>query len=363
MTEGQKPFIIDAHLDMSMNAMEYNRDLKQSVMKIREREDGLKDKPDRAKGVVALPELRKGRVGLVVATQIARFVKEGSELLGWHSPEQAWAQTQAQLAWYKAMEAGGEMNQITNGQQLEEHLKLWANTSIPDQDKPVGYLLSLEGADSLVTLDYLDVAWEYGLRALGPAHYGPGRYADGTGMDGPLHKEGVQLLKKMDNLGIILDVTHLTDDGFYQAMEIFSGPVWASHHNCRTLVDHQRQLNDDQIKMLIERGAVIGASLDVWMMVDGWERGKSGPEKDGAPLARIVDHWQHICEIAGNTDHIAIGSDLDGMFGKEQCPYDLETIADLQQLPELLSQRGFTSMDIQKIMHDNWLRFLRNAWN
>ena len=106
----------------------------------------------------------------------------------------------------------------------------------------------------------------------------------------------------------------------------------------------------------------VGASLDVWMMVAGWERGSSDPVKDGAPLERIIDHWQHICQVAGNTDHIAIGSDLDGMFGKEQCPYDLETIVDLQKFPELLSQRGFTSTDIQKIMHGNWLHFIRNAW-
>lgn len=362
MTDNKKPLIIDAHLDIAMNAMEYNRDLKQPVMKIRAREKGLTDFPDRGNGVVSLPSLREGRVGLVVATQIARFVEEGSKLPGWHSPEQAWAQTQAQLAWYKAMETGGEMIQITNGQQLENHIQLWDDLSIPDQDKPIGFILSLEGADSLVTLDYLDIAWAYGLRALGPAHYGPGRYANGTGMVGPLHDSGVQLLKKMDELGMILDITHLTDDAFYQALDIFTGPVWASHHNSRTLVNHQRQLKDDQIKMLVERGAVIGASLDVWMMVAGWERGKSDPVKDGAPLDRIIDHWQHICEIAGNTNHIAIGSDLDGMFGKEQSPYNLETIADLQKFPDLLIQRGFSATDVQKIMHGNWLKFLRNAW-
>ncbi len=355
-------FTIDAHLDIAMNALEWNRDFTKPVTEIRSREEGMTDKLDRAKGVVSLPALREGKIGLVVATQIARYVEKGSNLPGWHSPEQAWAQSQGQLAWYKAMEEEGQMVQVTNLPQLEAHLKLWEDESVPDHTKPVGFILSLEGADSLVRLSYLEKAYEKGLRALGPAHYGPGRYADGTGMSGPLHPSGIELLKEMDRLGIILDVTHLTDESFDQALSVFKGPVWASHHNCRALVNHQRQLTDDQIKRLIERDAVMGGSLDVWMIVPNWVRGKSDPFKDGAPLEAIIDHYDHICQIAGNADHIAIGSDLDGMFGKEQSPYDLETIADLQKLPDLLAKRGYSAGDIKKVMHGNWLRFLRKNW-
>src|SRR6186997_2652646 len=112
-------FTIDAHLDLSMNAMEWNRDLRESVFDIRERENGLTDKPDRGNSTVSFSELRKGEVGLVVATQIARYVAPGNPLPGWHSPEQAWAQTQGQLAWYKAMEDKGEMVQITDARLLE----------------------------------------------------------------------------------------------------------------------------------------------------------------------------------------------------------------------------------------------------
>ena len=115
-------FTIDAHLDLSMNAMEWNRDLRQPVLDIRKREEGLTDKPDRAKGTVALPALREGNIGLVVATQIARFVAPDNPLPGWHSPEQAWAQTQAQLAWYKAMEAAGEMVMIKDAAGLQHHV-------------------------------------------------------------------------------------------------------------------------------------------------------------------------------------------------------------------------------------------------
>ncbi|MDB5209444.1 MAG: peptidase [Sediminibacterium sp.] len=354
-------FIIDAHLDLSMNAMDWNRDLRLPVHEIRKREEGMTDKPDRAKGTVSLPALRKGNIGLVVATQIARYVAPGNPLPGWHSPEQAWAHTQAQLQWYKAMEEAGEMVQIKNSVELEEHLSLW-NDQTSDASKPIGYILSLEGADSLVTIDHLHRAHAYGLRAVGPAHYGPGRYANGTDATGKLNEQGKLLLKEMEQLNIILDATHLCDDAFWDAMKLFNGTIWASHNNCRTLVNHNRQFSDEMIKVLIEKKAVIGGALDAWMMVPGWVRGVSSPKEMNCCLEKLVDHIDHICQIAGNTLHVGIGTDLDGAFGKEQCPYDLETIADLQQFPTLLSKRGYTASDCENIMHKNWLRLLREAW-
>ncbi|MBV8251950.1 MAG: dipeptidase [Chitinophaga sp.] len=354
-------FTIDAHLDLSMNALEWNRDLQQPVHAIRQREEGLNDKPDRTKGVVALPELRKGNIGLVVATQIGRFVAADNPLPGWHSPHQAWAQTQGQLAWYKAMEDAGEMRMIKDLAGLEAHLQLW-NDGTPTDTKPIGYILSLEGADSIIDLSYLEKAWENGLRAVGPAHYGPGRYANGTDATGHLNDIGRQLIRRMEELNIILDATHLCDDAFWDAMEIYNGPVWASHNNCRALVDHNRQFSDDMIRTLIQKDAVIGGALDAWMMVPNWVRGESTPESMDCNLAKMIDHIDHICQLAGNSLHVGIGTDLDGAFGKEQCPYDLETIADLQKLPAMFAARGYAAADIENIMHGNWLRLLRKAW-
>lgn len=354
-------FIVDAHLDLSMNAMEWNRDLSLAVKDINDREKHLADKPDRGKATVSLPELRKGNIGLVVGTQIGRYVDKNNDLPGWHSPSQAWAQTQGQLAWYKAMEDLGQMKQITDLATLENHLAFW-NNDTDNATKPIGYILSLEGADSLISLKYVETAWKNGLRAIGPAHYGPGRYANGTDSSGKMGVDGLALLKEMERLNIILDATHLCDDAFWQAMENFDGPVWASHNNVRALVNHNRQFSDDQLKTLINRGAVIGGPLDAWMMVPGWERGKSDPAQMGVNLNKMIDHLAHICQLAGNTLHVGIGSDLDGAFGREQCPYDVETIADLQKLPDLLSKRGFSTADIDNMMHGNWLRFLRDAW-
>ena len=354
-------FIIDGHLDLAMNAMEWNRDLRKEVVEIREREKVQTDKTDRGKGLVSLPDLRRGNIGLVVATQIARYAGSGSTLKGWHSPAQAWAQTQAQLAWYKSMEAAGEMIQVTNIASLQNHLALW-NDGTANDKKPVGYIVSLEGADSLITVEHLEIAHAYGLRAVGPGHFGPGRYANGTNATGKMDANGLALLKKMETLNIILDATHLCDDAFWQAMDNFKGPVWASHNNCRALVDHNRQFSDEQIKALIARGAVIGAAMDAWMMVPGWVHRQSTPQQMNCNLEKLIDHMDHICQLAGNCFHIGIGSDLDGAYGKEQCPYDLDTIADLQKIPVLLKKRGYSGSDIENIMHGNWLRFLERAW-
>lgn len=357
-----KKFIFDAHLDLAMNAIEWNRDLTLPLNEIRQREMHMKDKPDRGRGTVCLPELRKGKIGLVVATQLARYTPPGSSLPGWNSPQQAWAMTQAQLAWYREMESLGEMVQITNLKELEAHLQLWENANLPDEKKPVGYILNLEGADSLVDISYLHKAYNYGLRAIGLSHFGPGRYAPGTKMEGGLTPAGFDLLKEIEKLNLIVDVTHLTDVGFNQVMDTYKGPVWASHHNVRKFVPNQRQLNDEQIKKLIERKAVIGAMFDCWAMDVRFIDTVSDPWQLDIRLENIVDHWDHICQLAGNSLHIAIGSDLDGIFGTEQSPWDLNSIADLQKFESILEKRGYKETDIENIFSGNWLRFLRNAW-
>ncbi len=352
-----KILCFDSHLDISMNAMEWNRDQRWTVEQIRKSEKGMTDKPGRGGNTVSFPAMRAGRVGLVVATQIARVVKPGSPIPGWYSQEQAWGQTQGQLQWYRKMEEAGEMKQITDGDSLEESLTLWEN---PHEKTPVCYMLSLEGADSIISMKHLEQAYEYGLRAVGPAHYGPGVYANGTDSTGRLNEKGVELLKTMEQLHMILDVTHLNDDAFWHALECFKGHIWASHNNCRKFVDHNRQFSDEMILELINRKAIIGVALDAWMMVPDWIRGKSDPTSRNVTLEIMVDNIDHICQLAGNSLHAGIGSDLDGGYGTEQCPHDLDTIADLQKLPEILNMRGYSDEDILNIMHLNFIRFLQN---
>ncbi|MGO8678886.1 MAG: dipeptidase [Limisphaerales bacterium] len=350
--------LFDAHLDLAMNAMEWNRDLRLPLEEIRRSENGLTDKSDRGNGVVCFPEMRRGQVGLCVATQIARQAKPGGPLPGWQSAEQAWAHTQGQLAWYRAMEEAGELVSIRTRRDLDAHLALWQS---PADRQPIGYVLSLEGADSLVTLSHLERAFAAGLRAVGPAHYGPGVYGQGTNATGGLGRRGRELLAEMDRLGMILDVTHLCDDSFWEALSVFKGPVWASHSNCRALVPHNRQLSDDQIKALVERDAVIGAVFDAWMVVPNWLRGETTPAGAGLKIEHIIAHTEHICQLAGDARHVGIGSDLDGSFGREQTPQDLDSIADLRRLGPPLEERGFTRENVDAVMRGNFLRVLRRA--
>ena len=349
-----------------MNALEWNRDLREPLETLRSREKDLRDKPDRGNGTVSLGEMRRGGVGICVATQIARYVKPSNPLPGWRSPEQAWAQTQGQLAWYRAMEDRGEMIQVRDTATLNRALEIWpvdggvSNSS--QASRPICYVLSLEGADSIYHLSKLEESYRAGLRAVGPAHYGPGTYAQGTDATGGVGERGRELLREMERLGIILDATHLCDDSFWEALDHFHGPVWASHSNCRALTPHNRQFSDEQIKALVERDAVIGGVLDAWMMIPGWIKRQTTPRSAGLKLEKVVDHIDHVCQIAGDSLHSGIGSDLDGAFGREQTPADLESIADLSRIPGMLADRGYASHDIANIAHGNFLRFLQNAW-
>jgi membrane dipeptidase len=360
--------IFDAHLDLAINAIEWNRDLTQPVDELRRREQGMTDKPDRSRGTVSLPEMRRGRIALCVATQLARVEHNAySPVFGWRSQAQAWAMTQGQLAWYRAMEEAGEMVQVKDRSGLETHLQLWSNDGAKAQSsngagKPIGYILSLEGADSLISIAHLERSFTAGLRAIGPAHYGPGVYAFGTDASGGFNAKGRELLREIERLGIILDVTHLCDECFWEALDLFHGPMWASHQNCRTLVPHMRQFSDEQLRALIARGAVIGCALDAWMLIPNWIRRETTPEATGVRLQHMLDHMDHICQLAGNARHVGIGSDLDGCFGKEQTALDLETIADLQKIREQLASRGYSAEDVEAVSSGNFINFLRAAW-
>ena len=345
--------IFDAHLDLSLNALEFRRDLTRPLQDIRAAESALTDHKSRGRSTVSLPEMRRAGIGVCVATQIAGCMKPPGPVAVWESTAQAWAMTQGQLAWYRAMEDLGQMRMLRTAADLSAHVDQW---HADPSGTPIGFILSLEGADSLRTPDDLQAAWNAGLRALGPAHYGIGRYALGHDHDGPLTDAGRQLLKEMERLGILLDVTHLCEQTFWEALDAFGGSVWASQHNCRALVDDPRQLSDRQIRAIAERDGVIGLAFDAWMIVPGWVRGRTTPEQAGATIEHAVNHLDHICQLLGNARHVGIGTDLDGGFGTEQCPRDLNSIADIRRVFDILDRRGYSDADLQAVAHGNFLR-------
>lgn len=349
--------IVDSHLDLAMNALLWNRDLTQTALAIRDSEAGMVEK-GRALGTVSFPELRRGKVFLNFCTVLARTNPRSRNQLDFRTHDIAYACAQGQLAYYRILEQQAQVRMITDGAQLAEHLAQWQQD---DTDKaPLGLVLTMEGADPIVSPDQVEAWYNQGLRGLSLAHYGESKYGYGTDTDGGVKPPGRELLREMERLGIMLDLTHTADRAFWEEVELFSGRVYASHHNCRALVPGQRQFTDEMIKALIQRDGVIGVAFDNWMLYPGWVRGETANLHVG--LEDVVNHIDHICQLAGNAEHVAIGTDLDGGYGYEQSPYDLHTIADLQKIPAILTLRGYTREQIQGIMHGNWVRFLQQSW-
>jgi membrane dipeptidase len=343
------------------------------VADIRKAETGMNE-TTRAANTVAFPEMRKGKVAVSLATVLARasgtvnsqldsrtiqiaFV--GDSRLDYRNQEMAYAVAQGQLAYYRVLESEGHVRMIGDWPVLEAHLRSWKEDGATPA--PLGFILSMEGADPIVSPSQVARWWDDGLRVVGLSHYGVSAYAHGTGTSGGLTDRGVDLLKAMEEVGMVLDVTHLADESFWQAVEQFHGPVLASHNNCRALVPGCRQFTDEQIRHLIERDSVIGTCCEDTMLFPGWVVGKTS--NSVVSLEAYVDQIDHVCQLAGNNRHSAIGSDLDGGFGVERCPREVDTIADLQKIPELLRKRGYQEVDIEMIMHGNWVRFFKAAWN
>lgn len=347
--------LVDAHLDLAMNALEWDRNLDLSVGEIRQVEQGM-TQPGRARGTTTLPEMRSGEIFLSVVTVISRTARPGGLSTGAASQEISCAKSRGQLAYYRVLESQNKVRIITEAKQLAPHLKEWQQNPA---SAPLGFILSMEGADPIVWPEQVHEWYELGLRQISLSHYGVSAYAHGTGTEGGLTEQGADLLREMDKAGMALDLTHLADIAFWEALEHFDGPVLASHNNCRALVPNQRQFTDEQIKAIVDRDGVIGAALDAWMLYPNWQRGKTDPSV--LPLSSVADHIDHVCQLAGNCQHAAIGSDLDGGYGTEQTPRDLDTIADLQKLDQLLTDKGYSPQDIEAIFHGNWLRFFTRA--
>jgi membrane dipeptidase len=350
--------VFDAHLDLAWNALNWRRDLTTSIEEIRHSEEQINDL-HRGHNTVSLPELRKADVAVCLGTVLSRCSSLGDPLLDYPSREAASAVGVGQVEFYRIMELQGYMRMLLDWPALASHVAEWKRTG--GSGTPLGFILAMEGADPILDPDQVELWRERGLRVVEPVHYGVSHYAHGTGAPGGLTAEGRNLLKAMEAAGLILDVTHLADESFWEALDIYQGPVLASHHNCRALVPGDRQLTDEQIQALLARSAVIGVALDSWMLHPNYVPGAT--DNSLVSMERVIDHIDHISQLAGNARHCGIGSDLDGGFGTEQSPRELNTIADLQKVPHLLQKRGYKESDIEGIMHGNWLRFFQNAWS
>ncbi len=346
--------IVDAHEDIASNALHKGRDIRRPVDYIRRREDeiaaargcSLIDCPDLA--MVALPELRSGGVGLVFATIFAlprayeTMADDGREQMGYYS--------------LLAGENSG-VRLVCSRSQLAALQEDWQRATPPDE-RPVGMVLLMEGADTLRDPAELEEWYRQGLRIIGPGWRGT-RYAGGTGAPGPLTDLGRELLKEMERLGLVLDVSHLSDESFWEAMERFQGTVIASHSNCRSLVPGDRHLTDEMILAIAGRGGVIGTVMANPFLVADWGA------KDGTALpvtlSDVVRHIDHVCQLTGSAMNAGIGSDFDGGFGVESTPEEFDSVADLGRLVPALARAGYGEADVAGIMGGNWLHLLERA--
>ncbi len=355
--------IIDAHLDLAINALGLNRDITGPLDEVNRVETGVTDHKCRGGATVTLPEMRRGAVAVCSATVLGRhrpnvFPSGGFARhdIDYATPEMAHAAGLAQVAYYDVLESQGLLRYLNTAQDLEQHMDRWR--AAPERT-PLGIILSMEGSDPILSPEWVDFWWDRGLRFASLVHYGSGRYAAGTETEGGVTEDGRALLRAFESRGMALDLSHLADEAFFEALDAFGGPVLASHNNCRALVPGQRQFSDPQIRRIVERGGVIGVACDAWMLYPGWIKGSTKPEV--VSMEALADHVDYICQVAGTSLHAAIGSDLDGLYGTEQTPRDLKRISDLQKLDALLTDRGYREIDVERVFFGNWLRFFASA--
>ncbi|MCY2954318.1 MAG: membrane dipeptidase [Planctomycetota bacterium] len=326
--------LVDAHLDLAYNAVR-GRAVTQPASSQTPNEDGTPS--------VSLPDLRNGQVNLICGTLFC-MPHLGDAITGYKTPDQAHAAAKQQLHWYHQQEQQNEIRIIRHATDLPQQ------TSVNPR-----VIVLMEGADPIRTPAETADWFNAGVRAVGLA-WKQTRYAGGTANPGPLTPDGIQLVHALDALHIIHDLSHLAEQSFWQLLDIASGPVMASHSNCRDIVPTDRQLSDDMIRALASRGGVIGINF--------YDRFLLPPSEYGtrrASLADVVHHIQHICDLTGNANHVAIGTDMDGGFGAECLPSEIRTSADLPRLADTLSASGFTDAHIHNVLAGNWTQFFQRS--
>ncbi len=348
--------IIDGHEDIAWNAIELGRNILQSVSEGRQAEKHGPIPQHIGERLIGLPQWIDGKVALIFATIFATPASHAEALdhhLVYHSAEEAHRLCQLELAYYQ---------QITNQTPALRIVTTWQDvqsvlTSWQDGCPQVGIVLLMEGADGIHAPSEAIEWYEKGLRMIGLA-WSATRYAGGTGIPGGLTQLGFQLLKAMEEVNYILDLSHCAERAYYEALDHYAGPLIVSHANPRRFLPTDRGLSDDMIKRMIERDGVIGVIPYNRFLDPSWKR---GDPREKVKLSRLIEAIDHICQIAGNANHAAIGSDFDGGFGLDSIPQELDSVADLAIIGDFLSQKGYHPADVAAILNGNWLRMLKKS--
>lgn len=346
------PVIVDAHEDIAWNKIALNRDLLESVADKRKRE-GATPWHKEGSATVGLADLLAGNVRIVFATIYVAKATPSRTAPGktYSTPQEAHDQAMEHIAYYGGLAMNPSVSILTSRQDVDQ---------VVNSDKPrVGLVLLMEGADPIIAPENAQEWFEAGVRIVGPA-WSQTRYSGGTRAPGPLTELGRTLMPQLERSGFILDTSHMAEQSFFDALELFHGTVIASHSNCRAFVssDSDRQLSDEMIRAIVDRDGVIGAVLYNRFIKGNWD---TSARKDAVTLADVVQHVKHICDLAGNARNVGIGTDFDGGFGMESTPAEIDTVADLHKVGDAFASAGFSDDDVRNFLGGNWIRVLQRA--
>jgi len=358
----EKPFIIDSHCDLAWNMQTYERDYTRSAAETRQKEKGTSVPKYNGDSLIGWPDYQLGRVAIVFSTLFASPLR--SKMGDWDKRvysnyEEAHRLYLDQLRLYHQLTDSKPdlFRLVLNAKDLRNHMDEWESPE--NKNHPVGLIPLMEGADGIRSTDELDEWYSLGLRLIGLSWAGT-RYAGGTREPGPLTEEGRGLLKAMADFNFALDLSHMDEQSALEALDLYEGPIVATHANCLALLPNfptNRHLSDRVIRGVIEHDGIIGIVPVNSFLKTGWSRAK-GSRREEVPLDVVAAHMDHVCQLAGDARHTGIGSDFDGGFGVQSVPPEIDTIADLQKLVPLLTARGYSESDAANILGGNWLNFL-----
>jgi membrane dipeptidase len=358
--EAQPFIIVDAHQDIAYNHVSFGRDFSWPALKTRQSENNSPGSVRyRGLATLGLPDALLGRVGLIFATLYvspawSSFATPGAS---YETPQQAYQMAMRQLDYYKRLADSDERVMLVRSQrELNTLLDTWREGTEFGEHK-LGLVVLMEGADPILEPAQLEEWFYEGVRIIGPA-WSETRYAGGTGRPGPLTSLGFELLERMADRGMILDLSHLAEEAYFQAIDRYEGTLIASHSNPRNFLDSDRMLSDEMIMRLAERDGVIGVAFFNRFIDRNWA---SGMSRDRVTLRNVTDIIDYICQLTGSARHVGIGTDLDGGFGAEAIPYPIDTISDLWLMRKTLEKRGYAEDDVKAILSGNFLRMLFQA--
>lgn len=359
------PPIVDSHQDLAWNILSFGRDYLRSVEETRRIEKGGLTVERNGDTLLGWPEYQQGKIVVIFATLFstpARWAYEW-ETYNYKTFEEAKRQYRQQMDLYERLtdDHPDKFRLIRSASDLEEVLASQQKADPAAGGYPVGLLPLMEGAEGIIEFDELEEWWERGLHIIGPAWAGT-RFCGGTKEPGPLTDDGRKFLGVMADHGFTLDLAHMDELAALESLDIYSGHIVVTHANCLALLpghEYNRHLSDRVIHGILERDGVIGVVPFNTFLKDGWLKGLNSREE--VSLERLVDHIDHICQLAGDARHVGIGTDFDGGFGLQSTPKEIDTIADFQKLVPVLLARGYSEEEAAAVLGGNWIKMLQRS--